>query len=1051
MKRFMALMLLGMLYLPAVAQAQSKLIKGKVTDEAGVPLADASIAVKGRETRTVTNDAGSFSISVPDSLRLVELVVTHLNFTERTVTVLGESVDIVLEKTSKQLDEVIVIGYGTQKKKELTGAIATFDTKGLDERPVSRIDQALIGQMTGVQVKQTSGAPGKPFSINIRGTGSIGAGNEPLYVIDGFPVTTTGQNAAGNFAGGSPLDNINTNDIESIQVLKDAAAAAIYGSRAANGVVIITTRKGRKGKAQFSFNSYAGLSQAGKKIDMLSAEQWIDRARLFIDSAWVASAPGRSASQTTQERRQILGLPANQVNSTLMYDDRWYLPGHPGLAFIDWQDEAFRTAPFQNYQLTASGGTESTRYYISGNYQNQTGFVIGMDYKSYGVRANVESELSKRLKFGLNVAPTYSVRNDPGVEGKDNLLHQLLTLSPVQEDTMGIYANSFKNGQYAWGNSSNSSIARLENRVGRTTIFRTLATTYLDLEVIKGLNVRTSINYDNSDQRYDQYRPYLTETNLNNRINQPYINTSASYSGLRKQTFVNENTISYVRSFNNSHNLSVLAGQSYNFFRTDNVTLASNGGFSSAIPTLNGSVNPATGNTTAAKSVLVSVFGRVQYDYKGRYMVSASMRSDGSSRFGSNYKWGSFPSVSMGWRVSEEAFMQQVPVVSNLKLRASYGVSGNNNIGDYDAFSTLTNYPYTFGGTRVVGTGVNTVPQPDVRWEKSATYNYGVDLGLITNRLNITFDYYHKKNTDLLLRVPAASASGFTQYLANVGQVLNKGWEIELNSQNLKGKVLQWSTSVNLSHNSNRVLSLGGQQQRVEIPVSSGWTSAPFAIIEVGLPMYSIFVVQQNGVLTAEDIAKGAPQFGSQKVGDPRYVDANDDKVINEKDRVLSGQANARYIWGITNTLQFKGFDLRVLVQGQNGGKIYSLFGRAINLTGSSYPPNVLNVDVNTRGNYRTNFGAIGNTDWLYSSNYVSIRNITLGYNLGSALGIKGLNNARLYVSAENFFYWDKYSGGYNPEAVNAGLSGDDAYPLPGDYGGLPQAKSIVLGLNINF
>lgn len=1047
-RRFVWYVFLLALACPVLSQAQSRQLKGKVTDDAGNGIEGVTVNVKGTETRSKTTVDGGFTITVPSST--AALVFTHVNFTEQTVQAgTTDYLTVSMKKFENQMDEVIVVGYGTQRKKDLTGAISTFSTDRLNERPVARIDQALVGQMTGVQVKQTSGAPGKPFSINIRGTGSISAGNEPLYVIDGFPVTTTGQNTAGNFANGSPLDNINTNDIESIQVLKDAAAAAIYGSRAANGVVIITTKKGRKGKNQFTFNVYGGVSQAGKKLDMLSPEQWIKRAELFIDSAWVNSwtgtGPQRLASQTSAERLQILG----KLDASLVKDDRWEMPGHPGLTYVDWQDEAFRSAPFQNYQLSASGGSDNARYYISGNYQNQTGYMIGMDYKAYSVRANVETDLAKKLKLGINIAPSYSIRNDPGVEGKDNILHQLVSMTPVQEDSMGKYANAYNNGQYAWSGTSNSPIARLESRVGKTTIFRTLASAYLEWQIIKGLTARTSINYDNSDQKYDQYRPYYSETTLANRKSQPNVNSSGSYTSLRKQTFVNENTLSYNTSLNGGHNISAVVGQAYNYFRIDNVTLNSNGGYSSDVPTLNASLNPATGTTTASQSTLLSYFGRVQYDYKGRYMASVSMRRDGSSRFGPNYKWGSFPSVSLGWRVSEENFLASVPEISNLKLRASYGQSGNNNIGDYDAFSTLTNYYYTFGGTRVVGVGVNSIPNPDLHWEKSATYNYGLDLGL-WNRINISVDYYNKKNTDLLLQVPTASALGYTSYYANIGQVSNKGWELELNTQNLKGGAVDWSTSINLSHNSNKLLSLGGQQ-RLEIPAASSWTSAPFAIMQVGLPMYSLYVVQQNGVLTADDIAKGYPMFGKQKAGDPRYVDANPDGVIDTKDRVLVGQPNPKYTWGITNTVKYKNFDLRVLVQGQNGGKIYSLFGRAINLTGMGYSQNVLNVDVATRGNYRTTFGAIGNTDWLYSSNYVSIRNITLGYNLGNLLKIKGINGVRIYASAENWFYWDKYKGGFNPESANAGLSGDDTYPLPGDYGGLPQAKSLVFGLNMNF
>lgn len=1044
------LSVLCLLLLAFIAQAQSGKITGQVLDaEKGDILIGVTVTVKGTNKGTQTGPDGRFSLEAPNTGNVV-LRFSYVGYQPQEVTAGSTPMLVKLSPGGTSLNDVVVVGYGTQKKREVTGAVATFNAEKLDERPLTRVDQALVGQMAGVQVKQTTGAPGKPFSINVRGAGSIGASNEPLYVIDGFPLTTTGVNGAGNFASGSPLDNINPNDIESIQVLKDAAAAAIYGSRAANGVVIINTRKGKQGKVQFNVNAYTGISQASKKLDVLSPQAWIDRATLFINAQWEESASGRSASQNNEERRRILGLAPGQVNPTYMTDDRWYRPGHPGLAFIDWQDAAFRTAPFQNYQLSASGGNELARYYISANYQNQQGFITGMDYKSYSARANVEANLSQRLKFGLNLAPTYSIRNDPGVEGKDNILHQLSTYTPVVEDTMGLYVNAYNNDRYIWGESPNSPIAKLQDRIGQTKMYRSLATAYLDLEVIKGLNLRTSLNFDNVDNSFKRYYPYTSSSSLSSRQSQPLEGVSGQYTSYRRQTFINENTISYNTSINGEHNISAMLGQSYNTFKIDEVTLSSTGNFTSTTTTTL-PVN-STGNTTESRSVLISYFGRAQYDYKGRYLLSASLRRDGSSRFGSDSRWGWFPSASIGWRVSDEAFLKGVEQINDLKLRASYGKSGNNNITDYGWLSTLSDYNYSFGGGSPLpasGRGNASIPNPDLHWEVSTTYNYGLDLTVFNNRITAAFDIYSKRNSDLLLNVPAAAASGFTTYLANVGKVLNKGWELELSTRNFTGPGFSWNTSINLSHNTNKVESLGTDQATIDITQNFG--NDPYAVMQVGLPMYSINVVQQNGVLTADDIAKNAPMYGGQKVGDPRYVDANHDGKITAADRVVAGHPNPDYTWGITNSFRYKGFDLTVLVQGQNGGSIYSLFGRAVNRTGMGYIQNVLDVDVSERGNYRTSFGSIANTDWLYSSDYVSVRNITLGYDLLRLIPKGYITAARVYVTAENWFRWDKYAGGWNPESANANLSSDSNYPMPGDYGGLPLAKSLILGVNFSF
>ncbi|MDR3678413.1 MAG: TonB-dependent receptor [Flavipsychrobacter sp.] len=1071
------LLTIYLLLVTLVTFAQTRQLSGIVqTAEKSEVLTGVVIHVKGSSAGTVTDIDGKFVIDIPDDDKTI-LVLNYIGYQQNEFAV-GAQKNVIIQMTSssKSLNEVVVVGYGSQKRKDITGAVSSFKATNLDERPVGRIDDALLGELAGVDVKQTSGAPGKPMSIQVRGTGSISAGSEPLYVIDGFPLNTAQPNGSGSFASGNPLDNMNPNDIESIQVLKDAAAAAIYGSRASNGVVLITTKKGKVGKNQITLNMYTGTTQASKKLDMMSPEQWINRATEIINAQWVASGTGRTASQTSDQRRSILGLQPGQVNTQYMLDDRWAQPGHPGLAFLNLQDQAFRTAVLQNYQVTSSGGTDLAKYYISANYQDEPGFVLGMDYKSYSARANVDVNASKKLKVGLNIAPSYSIKEDPGVEGKDNILHHLISMTPVQEASAGANANSGSYGQYAWGNSWNSPIQQLLNNVGESKTFRTLTSGYADYAILNDLHFRTTVNFDNASNESKFYSPYTVNGTLLSRTTQPGLNTIGSYTGYTNQTFVNENTLTYTKSFKDVHNISAVVGESYNFYKIDNVALASSGGYGANITTLNGANGIAgTGGTTAnaggsvngstnsytyeSQSVLLSYLGRVQYDYMGKYLISASIRRDGSSRFGADTKFGWFPSTSLGWRLSDEKFMKPLKFINDMKLRGSWGKSGNNNIGDYSSYVGLGFANYTFGGAQATGQGPVNVANPNIGWEKSQTFNYGTDITLANNRIIIAFDYYSKRNTDLLLNVPIPQVTGFASALTNVGEVLNQGWEGEITTRNIVQKNFQWTTSFNIAHNTNKVVSLGAGQNSLQIP---SLFDVPHSILQVGQPMYSIYVVRNIGVLTQADINNHVALYGNETVGDPKYYDANHDGKIDANDRVIVGHPTPDIIFGFTNTVKFKGFDLSILVQGQMGGSIYSLLGRAINRTGQSYTdPTLAEYDdryrspsspgngVNSKA-YST-FGRIVNTDWLYSSDYISIRSITLGYDLMRIIKINHVNGARVYASAENFFSWDKYKGGYNPDAANTNLGSNSSFPEAGDYGGLPLPKKLIFGVNFIF
>lgn len=1068
-------------YSPRLKAQNSPLsVIGKVTDENARGLEGVTVQVKETLTNVLTETDGSFRITVPNSNSI--LIFSFVGFATQEVSIKGQSlVNVSLSLDARGMDEVVVIGYGTQKRKNVTGAVSSFDARKLEERPILRVDQALVGQLAGVRVKQTTGTPGKGFSIQIRGSGSISGGNEPLYVIDGFPLTVNSSNVSnGSFSTGNPLDNINPNDIASIEVLKDAAAAAIYGSRASNGVVIITTKQGKTGKAKISFNVYGGYNQTAKKLEMMNGQQWIDQATEVINATYVKQFASVGALATDNMATRLARTGGNNPN--YIPDPRWSMPGHPGLAFIDWQDAIERKGQIQNYEISASGGNDVVKYFLSGNYGYQQGFVIQSDYKSYSLRANLEVNPSKNLKFGINIAPTYSISQDPGIEGKDQIFHQALSLSPVQEDTVGFFPNTGKNFEYLWSSSTNSPYGKLTYNKGTNKRYRTIGTIFGEYQIIKGLSFRSSVNLDNVDNIATTYVPYGTSgratvsmnssgavlAGTNARIftgtNNLLAATSGTYRSYRRQTFVNENTLTYNTVFKKDHSINLLAGYSYNWDRFDQSSLSSSGGYTSAaIQTLN-SAAAVTGNTTSSQSVLISYFGRLLYGYQGKYLLSASLRRDGSSRFGTNNKFGIFPSASLKWIVTEENFMKAVPVISDLKIRASYGVNGNDNLpNDYASIATIGSSGYVLGSTPavVIGQTPNVLANPDLKWEKSQTYDFGIDFGILRNRITGSIDYYNKLNTDLLLNVQVPSATGFTSYLNNVGSVRNIGQELEITSRNTVGK-FQWTTSINFTHNTNKIEALAPGQTQIIIP--NGFTVSD-AILRVGSSINSIYVLKVLGFLTAKDIADNVATYGpNQQPGDFKLQDLDGDGKITEADKQIVGHPNPDYTYGITNTVRYKGFDLNVLVQGQWGGSIYSQFGRSISRAGQGRSDNhpISFVDRwysesnQGSGRFSKAYSTFNSpisafTDWLYPSDYIRVRNITLGYNLKSLIKKNFIQDARVYFTLENFFGHDKYVNGLNPEATNTTISSNGAYPEAGDYGAMPLPKSLIFGLNLTF
>ncbi|QES88125.1 SusC/RagA family TonB-linked outer membrane protein [Rhizosphaericola mali] len=1044
------------------------ILKGNIVDSASqVPLEGALINIEGTTNQTFTDNKGQFLIKTGQKLPY-KVRVELVGYTTKHLEIYDTSTTITLQQKVDSSNDVVVIGYGTQKRKNLLGAQSTFDAKNIEEKPISRVEQALIGQLPGVQVRQQSGMPGAGLSILVRGSGSLSAGTEPLYVIDGFPLDVVSQGTNGSISN-SPLNNLSPNDIESIQVLKDAAAGAIYGSRAANGVVLITTKRGKSGKAQISFNSNTGISSVAKKLDVLSPEDWIKQASAIADSNWVNSAPGRSASQTEAERIAILGT----LNTSLVKDDRWAEPGHPGIQLVDWQNAIYRKALFQNYSLSASGGNDNVHYFIAGNYLNQDGTVIETNYKSYSLRANVEANVSKKLKIGINLAPSFSLNNAPPLEGKDNVLMHAAQYTPVVEDSAGLFTNAYSNDGYAWGSVKLiNPYAYLKTSTNLNKITRNIASFYTEYTILPGLVARSTINYDGINRTLKTYvSDQVVVGALSARSSQPGYYSSGGYSGATIQNLVNENTINYNKSFNGGHAISFIAGESYNKVHAETFGLSTLGGYANDIvQTLNNAIVSASGetfsgSTTESNSVLISYYGRAQYSFNSKYLFSASIRKDGSSRFGSNNKWGTFPSLSFGWRISDENFFKNnIHFINDLKFRASWGKAGNNSIGNYNNVETYTSDPYSFGGnssTAAPGMVVSGIANPNLKWETSNTYDLGFDLTAFSHRVNLTFDVYRKNSKDLLMNLPVLAASGFSTSLQNIGSMQTQGLEIGLNTITIKSGKFTWNTNANIAFNGNKVTSLGPNQDRIEISSAYSGSNAPY-LLQVGKPIFSFLVTKMDGILTQQDIDNKVATTSKETVGDPKYYDANGDGKITADDRIIAGHPNPNYTWGLTNTFQYGEWDLSVQAYGQQGGKILSYLGRAIDFPGST-TANYLAVWKDawstSNPNYNAPRGKLNSSasvpyvtsNWLYSSDFWRIQNVTLGYSFRKLISTGVLKQARAYVALQNIFTKDHYDGGVNPEAQNTNNSGNSSYPLPGDYGAAPLSKTITLGFNLTF
>ncbi len=1011
---------------PAYSQNGRVQISGSVVSEANEALPGVNVLFKGSSQGTVTNANGSYTIDAPNANGT--LVFSYIGYATKEIPIANQRViNVTLLADTKALTEVVVVGYGTQKRSDLTGAISSISAQEIKSTPVTSVDQSLQGRAAGVQVTQTSGQPGGATTIRIRGGNSITGGNEPLYVIDGVPIYNSNTELGAGAVRGAALNalsTINPNDIESIEILKDASATAIYGSRGANGVVLITTKRGKSGQSNIDFEAYVGQQQVGKKLDLLDATQYAILAN-------EANVNAGRAPRYTEEQIQSFGKGT------------------------DWQDQIFRRAPVQNYQLTFSGGDDKTQYAVSGNYFRQDGIILNSNFERAAFRVNLDRKVTGKLKIGNSLTISNSRANIVITDGSrgqaGNNLESAVYAAQIFNPTSPVYN---PDGSYV---AQNPNIPIVSNPVAiakeidnNNRVIRLLGNVFANYTLLEGLDLRVSYGWDINLSKENFYDPRTTRSGLENR-------GTSTIGNAQNRMWINENILSYNRTFAEKHSLNAVLGftmqQSSREFSTATTRNFSNDllGYNS----LGAGSTPGFPASGASRWGLLSYLARVNYSISNKYLFTLTGRVDGSSRFGENNKYGFFPSASVAWRLSEENFVQNLGVFSDLKLRTSYGLTGNQEIGQYQSLAAISSSVYVFNGTPNTGFATSRLANPALRWETTRQFDVGLDAGFLQNRLSLTADYYYKRTNDLLLNVEIPWTTGFTSGLQNLGSVQNQGLELAIQTVNVDKK-FRWTTSGNIAFNRNKVLSLGAVNQ-----INSGGRDThipvPYTgILRVGEPIGLFYGYVKEGLFQLGDDIAGSAQKNA-KPGDTKYRDLNGDGVINETgDRTIIGRAQPDFIYGLTNTFSYAGLDLSVFLQGSHGNDIlnltlveldlpYGLVNTSTRLLNRWTPDNPTN-DI-PRANADQGRPPLSSAH-VEDGSFLRFRTVTLGYNFPDRwLEKVKVRKARLYVSGQNLFTLTNYSG-YDPEVSRFG---QDNLATGVDLAGFPIAKSYLVGLQLGF
>ena len=1011
-----------------LTKQQEIFVTGKVASKDGETLPGVNVLVKGTTNGTITDINGQYSIKI--SAEQSVLVFSFIGMKDVEIEVKAGGVyDVVLTQSVEMISDIVVIGYGTVKKSDLTGSVSSVKADELRATPSTTFDQALQGRAAGVQVVQASGVPGGGTNIRIRGTSSVNASSEPLYVIDGMLINTDmgEMSVGGNGPDIGPLAAINPNDIESIEVLKDASASAIYGSRGANGVILITTKRGKAGVGRIDFDCYYGVQEVANKLDLLNASEY---AALINEAAINAG------------QNPVYVNPANLYEGT------------------DWQDELLRIAPMTNYQLSISGGTEKTNYAISGSYFTQDGIVIGSSFDRYSLRANIDSDVKTFVTVGASLSfsgiKSNMVETGPGTIA-GGVIANALQMNPI----LPVYDADVEGGyvyEHDRKDAVGNPVAAAKEYDSKTTSYRFLGNTYLKFKLAKDLEFKTSFGVDALFSKNRSFGPKFLKQSQSSK-------GEAFISDLQALTWLNENTINYKYDINEDHRINLLAGFTMQKFNNEYLN-----GLAFDFPdsrtgyhNLGAAMNPQNPSNGETEWSMISYLGRINYNIKEKYLITLSGRVDGSSKFSKGKQYGFFPSGAFAWRASEEDFLKEVELISNLKARFSYGVIGNQSISPYNSLALVGPvgqgvFNSDSGSEVIAGNEPLSYPNEDLKWETTKQTNIGFDFGILDNKIALTADFYKKKTSDLLLATPIPYTSGFGNTLLNVGNVENKGFDLDLRTVNLD-KEVKWTSSINFSINRNEVTNLNREE---DIYLGFGGN-----ILREGEPLGTFYGYVFDGIFQTDEEASKSPVLKGQeptgsnpasqaKAGDRRYKDVDGSGVIDEGDRTIIGSSEPDFVFGINNTISYKCFSLNFFFQGSVGNEMVNM--NLNNLENFNGEQNMLATAGLNRwtpenpGNKYPRALATGSLDNVFSSrlvedaSYLRLKNITIGYSVPDSF-IKriGLNNLRVYAAATNVWTWTDYSG-YDPEGNAYGAMTNIVGVDNGNY---PQARTYTFGVQI--
>lgn len=985
--------------------SSTKNISGVVKDETGEPVIGANVVVKGTTNGTVTDMNGRYSLEVPEG---GVLQISYIGYNTQEVKVgSGDVVNVSLREDSEALDEVVVIGYGTVKKSDLTGAVGSVQMKDVSQVGITSADRALQGQIAGVQVNARTGQPGESMMIRVRGSNSLAGGNEPLYVIDGMPVEKMNS-------------DINPEDILSMEVLKDASSTAIYGSRGANGVVMITTKRGRTGDTVLEYNGYVGVSSLRKKLDLLGKDDYIAMVNEVSqnDGNGIAITPEQAAL-----------LPNN-----------------------DWQDLAYQTALTHSHQVSVSGGTDKTKLYSSLNYMNQEGIIKGSDYNRFALRINGDQKLARNLSLNASIAYSYGTQNtaNSNADGWGAIAYTAMVMAPIQEirDADGKYTNF---SGTPWGGTNPVGMAELYKN--KTVNSRLLANMSLIYEIIDGLTFRVNAGAEVNAGSSDRYIPIGLSAGGK-------LDGDASKSKSNYYTIINENILTYDKRFNKNHALNLMGGVTFQTYQYNDLGGSGTGFLRDVYETNNLGVasTPGTPSSGYSDYRMASFLGRANYNLMERYLLTVTARYDGSSKFSKNHKFAFFPSAALAWRLSEENFMQDIDWLSNLKLRASIGQTGNQSISPYQTFARLGTSGPIFGDGKDIGFGLSSMANDDLKWETTTQTDIGVDFGFFSNRLNIGFDYYWKQTRDLLYNATLPPSSGYSSMLRNLGRIDNKGFEISINTINMKGKV-NWTTNLNITSNKSVVKDLGSDVygnkiQRIDAPIGGGnW----FPLF-VGKAPFQLYGYEIEGIYQTDEEARLNGE-ATKKAGDYRYKDTDGKAGITTGDKTIIANTQPKFTFGLTNIINWNNFELSFLLIGSVGGDIVNEFNKSITNIGGTWnirkdvwenhwTPENPNAKYARASVATKDYLAFGDPSsvWVENGSYLRFKDIKLAYTLPSQWFAGSRKpNISVYLSGQNLITITSYSH-YDPEAswTSSAVNG-------WDRGVYPSAKSFTLGLQVKF